>query len=98
MPAPRTDERPPVVRPSEAEAEAEPRPIPRVIRAGPCVWRGPPDVARWRGRVGRHVIIEVNPGSLHPLDQVHEAGFGIGPDGLVVERAVVPVPVLLELV
>src|SRR2546426_3032766 len=42
--------------------------------------------------------IEVLPRPLHLLDEVHQAGFGIGSHAYAVERVEVTVPVILELV
>src|SRR5439155_19465764 len=55
-------------------------------------------VTQRRGRgVGRDVVIEVTCGAWHPPDEVRQGGFSIGPYGFPAERAVVPVPILLEL-
>src|SRR5881296_1959097 len=98
MPPPRAEERPIVVGPSELQADTYP-PVPGVPPTGPRVRRGPSDVARrWGDRVGPNVVIEVIPGRLHSLDDVYQAGFGIGLHARVVECAVIPVPVLFELV
>src|SRR5207253_5869006 len=64
------------------------RPAPRHRRRVTSGW--------WRG-VGRDVVIEVTRGALHPLDEVRQGGFWIGASGVPPERAVVPVPILLEL-
>src|SRR5213593_2458303 len=98
VPPPRTEERR-----AEPQADSHPRPVPVPLVPGvpptaPCVRTHEPDVT-WRRRcgVGRDVVIEVIPGAPHPLDEVRQAGFWIGAYGVSPERAVVPVPILLEL-
>src|SRR5437016_13366586 len=88
---------------AEPQADTEPRPVPVLVVPGvpptaPSVRTHEPDVT-WRRRcgVGRDVVIEVTPGAPHPLDEVCQSGFWIGAYGVPAERAVVPVPVLLEL-
>src|SRR3989442_13192906 len=96
---PRSEER---IAEPQADAWSRPVPVPAVPgvpRAAPRVRIDPPDVAGWRrDGVGRDVEIEVVSGRLHPLDEVHQAGFGIGSYTLGVERTRVPEPALFELV
>src|SRR5213593_2387651 len=96
---PRSEER---IAEPQADAQARPVPVPAVPgvpHAAPRVRIAPTDVAgRRRDGVGRDVEIEVVSGRLHPLDEVHQAGFGIGSYTWAVERVVVPTPVLFELV
>src|SRR3989449_11004482 len=98
-PPPRTKERPVVVRRPEPEAERYPRTVPGAPPTSPGIGRiGPPDVARlWCDGIGRDVVIEVLPVTVHPLHDVQESRLGIVLYARV-ERAVVPAPVSCALV
>src|SRR2546425_7445982 len=98
-PPPRTEERPVVVRRPEPEAERYPRTVPGAPPTSPGIARiGPPDVARlWCDGIGRDVVIEVLPVTVHALHDVQESRLGIVLYARV-DRAVVPAPVSCALV